>query len=167
MAEFADHIVLVTGAAGALGQAVVEEFVRVGATPVQLDIVEPDNDHYSVKCDLADAAACEAAVRDIVAKYQRIDVLANIAGGFTMGEQVHETTAATWDFMLNLNVSKNNFLGLGYVMSAAANVSSQRQQWQLQLFDPYFLDSRWTFKVDGYSITQQFIEDQYQRGGGR
>ena len=103
MAEFADHIVLVTGAAGALGQAVVEEFVRVGATPVQLDIVEPDNDHYSVKCDLADAAACEAAVRDIVAKYQRIDVLANIAGGFTMGEQVHETTAATWDFMLNLN----------------------------------------------------------------
>ena len=86
MAEFADRIVLVTGAAGALGQAVVEEFVRVGATPVQLDIVEPDNDHYSVKCDLADASACAAAVSDIVAKYQRIDVLANIAGGFTMGE---------------------------------------------------------------------------------
>ena len=68
------------------------------------------------------------------------------------------------NFMLNLNISKNNFLGLGYTMSAAANVSSQRQQWQLQLFDPYFLDSRWTLRLDGYAINRQFIEDEYQRG---
>jgi outer membrane protein insertion porin family len=67
--------------------------------------------------------------------------------------------------MLNLNVSKNNFLGLGYIMSAAANVSRSRQQGNLQLYDPYFLDSRWTLRVDGYSIARQFIEDEYQRGG--
>jgi NAD(P)-dependent dehydrogenase (short-subunit alcohol dehydrogenase family) len=30
-------------------------------------------------------------------------VLLNIAGGFTMGPPVHETSVETWDFMLNLN----------------------------------------------------------------
>jgi outer membrane protein insertion porin family len=63
------------------------------------------------------------------------------------------------------NVSKNNFLGRGYIMSAAANLSGVRQQGNLQLFDPYFLDSRWTLRVDGYSISRKFIEDEYQRGG--
>ena len=32
-----------------------------------------------------------------------IDVLANIAGGFAMGEAVHETSAETWDFLMGLN----------------------------------------------------------------
>ena len=36
----------------------------------------------------------------------------------------------------------------------------------LSFFDPYFLDSRWTAKIDAFSISQQYIEDQYQRGGG-
>ena len=33
------------------------------------------------------------------------------------------------------------------------------------MFDPYFLDSRWTLRVNGYSLSQQFIEEEYQRGG--
>jgi NAD(P)-dependent dehydrogenase (short-subunit alcohol dehydrogenase family) len=39
----------------------------------------------------------------ITAELGGIDVLANIAGGFTMGETVHETSAETWDFMMGLN----------------------------------------------------------------
>jgi NAD(P)-dependent dehydrogenase (short-subunit alcohol dehydrogenase family) len=35
--------------------------------------------------------------------FGHIDILANIAGGFTMGTPVHETPVETWDFMLNLN----------------------------------------------------------------
>ncbi len=31
-------------------------------------------------------------------------MLANVAGGFTMGETVHETTDKTWNFMFDLNV---------------------------------------------------------------
>ncbi|MEZ5561329.1 MAG: SDR family NAD(P)-dependent oxidoreductase, partial [Pseudomonadales bacterium] len=46
---------------------------------------------------------CQAAVNAIIAELGRIDVLANIAGGFTMGEPVHETSDATWDFMMGLN----------------------------------------------------------------
>ncbi len=69
------------------------------------------------------------------------------------------------NFVFTANISKNNFLGLGYVMSLSANVSSARQQGNLQVFDPYFLDSRWTLRVNGYSLSQQFIEEEYQRGG--
>ncbi len=103
MTEFADKVVLVTGAAGALGQAVVEHFAARGAKLAQLDVVEIDNGHYSATCDLTDSASAAAAVADVVADLGTIDVLANIAGGFKMGEAVHETTAETWDFLMGLN----------------------------------------------------------------
>lgn len=90
----------------------------------------------------------------------KVEVTEQPTGSFSVGAGFSNIE----NFMLNLNISKNNFLGLGYTMSAAANVSSQRQQWQLQLFDPYFLDSRWTLRLDGYAINRQFIEDEYQRG---
>ena len=101
--EFADRVVVVTGAAGALGQAVVESFAESGATLAQLDVLPIDNAHYSSTCDLTDAQACAAATKAIVNELGRIDVLANIAGGFAMGERVHETSSETWDFMFNLN----------------------------------------------------------------
>ncbi len=91
----------------------------------------------------------------------KVDVTEQPTGSFSVGAGFSNIE----NFMLTLNVSKNNFLGLGYVMSAAANVSRSRQQWNLQLYDPYFLDSRWTARIDGYSIARQFIEDEYQRGG--
>jgi outer membrane protein insertion porin family len=69
------------------------------------------------------------------------------------------------NFVFGLNVSKNNFLGLGYVMSAAVNLSSRRQQGNLSFFDPYFLDSRWTLQVNAYALSRQWIEDEYQQGG--
>lgn len=69
------------------------------------------------------------------------------------------------NFVFTANVSKNNFLGLGYVTALSANLSSARRQWNAQLYDPYFLDSRWTLRVNGYSLSQTFIEEEYQRGG--
>jgi NAD(P)-dependent dehydrogenase (short-subunit alcohol dehydrogenase family) len=35
--------------------------------------------------------------------FGHIDVLANIAGGFTMGPLIQETSDRDWDFMMNLN----------------------------------------------------------------
>ncbi len=103
MSEFAGKVVLVTGAAGALGRAVVAHFDGRGATVAQLDVAAVGNHHYAAICDLTDAAACQAAVDRIVADLGGIHVLANIAGGFAMGEAVHETTQETWDFLMGLN----------------------------------------------------------------
>jgi NAD(P)-dependent dehydrogenase (short-subunit alcohol dehydrogenase family) len=103
MSEFDNKVVVVTGAAGALGQAVTDHFAAAGARVAQLDVLEIDTDRYSATCDLLDPNSCERAVDAIVEKFGGIDVLANIAGGFTMGQAVHETTEDTWDFMMGLN----------------------------------------------------------------
>lgn len=69
--------------------------------------------------------------------------------------------------VLNGSVSKNNFLGLGYNMSASINWSKLRKQGSVSFFDPFFLDSRWIFSIDGYYLSQQFQvqNDEYRRGG--
>jgi len=91
----------------------------------------------------------------------KVEVVEQPTGSFSIGAGFSNLE----NFVFTANVSKNNFLGLGYIMSAAANISALRQQGNLQLYDPYFLDSRWTLRVDGYSISRKFIEDEYQRGG--
>ena len=36
-------------------------------------------------------------------RFKRIDVLCNIAGGFRMGEAVHETSDENWNFLFDIN----------------------------------------------------------------
>lgn len=103
MSDFENKVVLITGAAGALGQAVVEYFAVRGARPAQLDIVAIDNEHYSATCDLTATDSCKAVVADVVTTLGSVDVLANIAGGFAMGETVHMTSDNTWNFLMGLN----------------------------------------------------------------
>ena len=91
-----------------------------------------------------------------------VEVVEQPTGSFSIGAGF----SSVENFVFTGNVSKNNFLGLGYVMSAAVNWSSLRQQGNLSFADPHFFDSQWTFKIDAYSVSQQYVEDQYTRGGG-
>jgi len=101
--EFANRVVLITGAAGALGKAATAHFTAQGARLALIDVIAIDGPHFAQTCDLTDPAQCKAAVDAVVAKLGSVDVLVNIAGGFAMGEAVHETTAETWDFLMGLN----------------------------------------------------------------
>ncbi len=103
------QIVLITGAQGGLGAHVTQAFLDSRAqvigtsrqiaaadfplpnfTPMPADLTKPD-----------DANQLAAA---IVARFQKIDVLVHVAGGFAGGSPIHETDDATWDGMMNLNV---------------------------------------------------------------
>ena len=53
--------------------------------------------------DLLDQAQVSAMVQAAVAKFGGVHVLCNIAGGFRMGEAVHETSATTWNFLFDIN----------------------------------------------------------------
>ena len=104
--EFAGQVVVVTGAAGALGTAVARTFIDRSATVIGLDLSESGGDADSppiVACDLFERSSCEAAIAQIIKTHERINVLANVAGGFAMGDPVHETSASTWELMHNLN----------------------------------------------------------------
>lgn len=114
MFDFTDQVVLITGAAGNLGEATARAFYQAGAKLVlasrrieKLDKVfgdlEPSENYLFAAVDVTDQGAVEGMVFEAVQQFGRVDVLANIAGGFTMGPPVHETPLETWDHMLRLN----------------------------------------------------------------
>ena len=121
MPEFADQVVVITGASGNLGAAAARGFASAGARLALLDIradpleevlgelASPTSHKLLAPVDLTDAASVEKAINDIVADLGRIDVLLNIAGGYRAGTPVHETELKDWDFMLALN-AKSAFL---------------------------------------------------------
>jgi len=103
---------MLTGAAGNLGRAVAQAFDARGARLALLDLrrealerafgAEGERRVFAA-ANLLEQGEVDAAVRAIVARFGRIDVLVNIAGGFRMGEAVHETSDQTWNFLFDLN----------------------------------------------------------------
>jgi len=109
---FNESCVVITGGAGALGQAVTHYFEAAGARIALLDysdeildkvFPEKKSGNLYLACDLTDRDSCKGAADKIIDEFSRIDVLCNIAGGFLMGTDVHETSDETWDFLFNLN----------------------------------------------------------------
>jgi NAD(P)-dependent dehydrogenase (short-subunit alcohol dehydrogenase family) len=68
-----------------------------------LSDMETASSSICLKVDLIDEHSVARMVRQVTDRFGAIDVLANIAGGFTMGSRVHETEIKDWDFMLDLN----------------------------------------------------------------
>jgi len=111
--DFENRTILVTGAAGNLGRVLAEAFAERGARLVLVDQTKEalekafrpnDPKRLLAPTNLLDAGAVEATVEDAIGRFGRIDVLANLAGGFRMGEPVHATPDTTWNFLLDLNV---------------------------------------------------------------
>ena len=114
MSEFDQTVVVITGAAGNLGRAVAQAFAARGAHLALLDLnaegiektIEDSSGQASAHgfaCNLVDRLSVESAVQEVLQRFGRIDVLANIAGGFTMGPLIQDTEDRDWDFMMNLN----------------------------------------------------------------
>ena len=101
--NLAGKTAIVTGAAGALGAAVVEECETQGARTVSIDVTEgfADGPGERLQLDLTDGAAVAAALADV----GDFDVVCNIAGGFDMGPKVFEITDAQWSALFDINVT--------------------------------------------------------------
>jgi NAD(P)-dependent dehydrogenase (short-subunit alcohol dehydrogenase family) len=56
-----------------------------------------------VPTDLTRADSVSEMATRVLAHFKRVDILANIAGGFTMGPPLHETSDKDWNFMFDLN----------------------------------------------------------------
>jgi NAD(P)-dependent dehydrogenase (short-subunit alcohol dehydrogenase family) len=106
------RVVLITGAAGHLGRAVARHFAEAGERLVLVDVQaqalreafgEEGEERLLAAADLLQPGAAEGVVRQALERFGRIDVLCNLAGGFRMGEAVHELPDAGWDFLFDLN----------------------------------------------------------------
>ncbi len=115
MFDFQNRIVMVAGATGNLGQAVVRAFSTAGAKMVLLDRatdrlarIYPElsgspNHLLLGSVDVTDADTVEQAAQRSLAHFGRVDVLANAVGGYRAGHPVHETPLSMWDTMMDLN----------------------------------------------------------------
>ena len=113
--DFSGKVVIVTGAAGALGSAVSLAFHQARAKVSYVDRagermerlaaqVAQDPEHNLVVCaDLMKAAGAEQMAGEVVDHFGGIDILVNTVGGYRAGKPLHETTDETWNLMLDLN----------------------------------------------------------------
>jgi outer membrane protein insertion porin family len=94
-----------------------------------------------------------------------LDMNVNVAERPTGSFSVGAGYGSSDSFLLTANIQKSNFLGLGYVMSLAGNISAKTKQGNVSFYDPHFLDTQWTLRVDGFYNQRSYVEDEYQRGG--
>jgi len=107
-------LVVVTGAAGALGRAVAHSFIEQGHSLLLVDCNEEvlrstyrgvNGSLHFVVADLTDGQATLAALGGALETHGAAAVLCNIAGGFAMGVDVHDADASVWERMMEMNVS--------------------------------------------------------------
>ena len=147
MYDFAGKIALITGAAGNLGRTAATAFREAGASLVLVDLSEEHlqrvygqwlgaNDVFLVATNLTEERSVQRMADEAKAKLGGVDILANIAGGFSMGPLVHESPIEDWDRMLDMN-ARSMFLacraivphmlerGSGRIVSVSARAALQ------------------------------------------
>lgn len=101
--------IIVTGGFGVLGSAVAEAFRTSGDRVARIDFAPtaPDANPGGLDIggvDLTDAAAAARAVDEVVAAFGGIDVLVNVAGGFTW-QTLADGGPETWARMYAMNAT--------------------------------------------------------------
>ena len=110
--EFAQQVVLITGACGNLGQAVTARFAAAGARLVLADhdaarlpsLHDRYPDAMTLALDATKVESVDQALHAVEARLGQIHILAHTVGGSSAGQPVHEMPQDAWDRMFNLNV---------------------------------------------------------------
>ena len=110
MVDLSEKIVLVTGAAGAIGGAIVQAIKQASGIAIGSDL--PGKPGIDVVLDVTNETDWQRATADIEQKYGRLDGLVNAAGIVAVGS-VEMTEFATWRHIINVNLD-GTFLGCKY-----------------------------------------------------
>ncbi len=117
MYDYSDKVVVITGAAGNLGSAVVRAFEAHGASLVLLDreegrlqetfpTISRMDKHLLVDLvEMTSKDSVDDAISKAVAHHGQVDVLVNTVGGYRAGTPVHETPIETMEFLMDLNAT--------------------------------------------------------------
>jgi NAD(P)-dependent dehydrogenase (short-subunit alcohol dehydrogenase family) len=119
--RFAGRVALISAAARGIGRATAEIIGREGGTVVAVDLDQAALDEVvesvakaggvaaAVRADALDATQVDEAVRGVVERHGRIDILVNAVGGSTIigkpAATVDELTLEDWQRLLHFNLT--------------------------------------------------------------
>ncbi len=110
-----NRVAIITGAARGIGKAAAELFCREGATVIIWDLLEAGEEtaaslrQQGFSCEFrkvstTDVPAVEAAARDVVERFGKIDVLVNNAG-ITRDKTLLKMTHEEWQQVIDVNLT--------------------------------------------------------------
>src|SRR5262249_17807125 len=116
--DLADRVVLVTGASGGLGPAVVRAFVGWGAMVEAVARSAGSEAFDKLRSELGDGAPrlntrladvldedeVRALVERVTGERGRLDIALNLVGGFAAGQAIADLPYPRWQQMLDLNL---------------------------------------------------------------
>ena len=115
--RFASRVVVLTGAAKGIGAVTTEAFASEGARVMALDIDGAGVDRVvaaasrrggevlGLKTDVTSGSAIQSALDAVLARWGRVDVLVNNAGGFAEMRALEDTPESEWDAILRSNLT--------------------------------------------------------------
>jgi NAD(P)-dependent dehydrogenase (short-subunit alcohol dehydrogenase family) len=116
-------VAVITGAGGVLGGSIAKSFVKAGAKVVAMDIRQENLDDrvkeltaeggqaIGIIGNVLDIPSLDKASNEIIAKWGRIDILLNIAGGNVPGatladdQSFFDMKISDWEKVTNLNMN--------------------------------------------------------------
>ncbi|MEJ2376729.1 MAG: SDR family NAD(P)-dependent oxidoreductase, partial [Pseudolabrys sp.] len=110
MADLTDKIVMVTGAAGAIGAAIVAAVKNAGGTAIASDLAGRPGTNHAL--DVTDEGDWQRVTAEIGKNHGRLDGLVNAAGIASVGH-VEKSDFADWRRVLSVNLD-GTFLGCKY-----------------------------------------------------
>jgi 3-oxoacyl-[acyl-carrier protein] reductase len=126
---------VVTAAGQGLGEAIAKTLSREGASVLVADINEPEAERVAREiastggsaaahvADVTQSAAVAAMFEEALAKWGTVDILVNVAGGFSRYLPITEISEEEWDRVVTLNL-KTAFL----CSQAGARIMIEKQQ---------------------------------------
>ena len=140
-----DRVIVVTGGASGIGEAIVEAFAKQNAQVAFLDIQDETAEQLTERlrldgatvpayyyCDLTDIAQVKQTAQSILNRFRTVDVLVNNAGNDTR-HKVAEVTSASWDLTIALNLKHQFFMAQAVLPSmqkaqSGSIINTDRQQ---------------------------------------
>src|SRR5215472_8283295 len=126
MRSLEGKVALITGAKGGLGTFVTEAFLAAGAKVVGVSrSIQPSDfshpEFHAIPTELSTGDAARRLAESVISRFDRIDALIHVMGGFAGGTRVDETSDAVFEQMLDLNYRAAFFI-------ARAVLPQMRQQ---------------------------------------
>lgn len=109
---FDSQVIMITGAVGGIGEACVRKFADAGALVAIVDVQSPSEKLLacapdriaSFKADVSCEADVSETVRQIIARFGRLDVLINNAAILAPTRPVQQTTEAEMHRLMSVNI---------------------------------------------------------------